>query len=157
MSTARAVAALDCDFVALNITPSEEVFVSPIKVPDYMQWLSGVEVVLQAHHLNAEQALKIGGLLHVNHVEILADHSFDVEGSIHLWARRTKAEQSGKGAYAIVDTVLDGIEGNVFRRFQGSESQKNATAYDIDVQDFEASDGLDFDAIEQLINTLKGK
>lgn len=158
MSTARAVAALDCDFVALTITPSEEPFVSPIKVPDYLQWLSGVEVVLQAHHLTSEQAVKIAGLLNVQHVEIPAKEDFSTDSKVHLWACRTKPEHDAHGAYAIVDTVLDDVDGNVFRRVKDTPSQGVKSSYDIDVQDFEGPEGIDFDAIELLIDKLrKGK
>ena len=158
MSTARAVATLDCDFVALNITPSENTFVSPIKVPDYMQWLSGVEVVLQAHHLSPEQAVKIAGLLNVSHVEIQAGESFTTGDSTHLWAFKTKSEQSTAGAYAVVGNEIDLLEGNAFLKVKNAPATSNESlSYDIDVKGFENADGLDFDALESAINALKGK
>ena len=56
MATARATAALNIDYIGLNLTHGTKNAISPIKVGDYTQWLSGVKIVAQVHHLNQEKA-----------------------------------------------------------------------------------------------------
>lgn len=155
LGTARAVAALPVQYIALNITPTEERFVSPIKVPDYLQWLSGIEVVLQAHHLNAEQAQKIAGLLNVKHIELLAEKVEVSETEVKLWSYEGNEPTNLDAAFASSTTeATDLTEGSYYRIKELANKPQDASAFDINVQDFETPEGVDMEAVAQLVEAL---
>lgn len=154
LGTARAVAALPIHFVALNITPAQKDFVSPIKIPDYLQWLSGVEVVLQAHHLNVEQAQKIASLLKVDHVELLAEQLVVATSDVKLWAYETEAKSVPEAFAVVTESPEELSERRFYRIKDAAERPTNSQAFDINVLDFSDSEGVDVQALGVLVEAL---
>ncbi|MGB0428896.1 MAG: hypothetical protein ACPGLV_00385 [Bacteroidia bacterium] len=148
LATARACAALNINYIGLNLTHGSPNAISPIKVNDYIQWLSGIEVVAQAHHLDEVKAQKFMDLLNLKHVEILSENY--VTGGKGFWYYGDNVEdvngtivslnQNNKGYFVVTD--LENIS-------------VNQTHIDLPITLFEQDEGINWELVDQVISKLK--
>lgn len=85
LGDARAVSALGVDFIGMNLTQGDPNALSPIKVHDYLQWLTGIQVVAQVHHLDIEKSQRFAELLDLNWVEINWPEKQNIDLPKNLW------------------------------------------------------------------------
>lgn len=149
LATARACAAVDIDFIGLNLSHGKPNAISPIKVNDYVQWLSGIEIVAQAHHLDEAKAQRFMELLNLKHVEILAENY--AEGGKGMW-------YSGSISGEIKGTLVsnENLENAYFplSTLENLDSIK-AIKFDVPITLFESENGIDWDLVNSTIATLK--
>lgn len=149
LATARACAALDIDFIGLNLSHGKPNAISPIKVNDYAQWLSGIEIVAQAHHLDEAKAQRFMELLNLKHVEILTENY--AEGGKGMWYSGSitcemngtlVSKESADNAYLQLSS-LDDID------------SVNANKIDVPITLFESENGIDWELVSATIERLK--
>lgn len=161
MATARAVTALDIDFMCIDITPNSKVFVSPIKIPDFRQWLSGIQLVLKAHHLNADQAFKLSGLLDVQHVEIALNETSDEKVSI--WYGGAEDVDTGSFHALLLDELPGSgvVAGNAYYKITENELSKpeiiikSGANIDLDLALFSDGESVDLEQLESFVKLVK--
>ncbi len=150
LATARACATLNIDFIGLNLTHGTPNAISPIKVNDYTQWLSGIEVVAQVHHLDEEKALKFMSLLNLQHAEILGDNYSN--GSEKLWYLNPKS-QINCGKIVSEKTGLSGFL--QINNLADLDDLPTVGEIDLPINIFEKNGEMDWQLAEDVINQLK--
>jgi len=93
LADARAAAAQNIDFLGLNLTAGTENAISPIKVADYVQWLSGVSIVAELKHLTEEKALRFLELLNLKYAEILSENAVSNHKALWHFSENDSFEQ----------------------------------------------------------------
>ncbi|MBI3141223.1 MAG: hypothetical protein HYZ16_00195 [Bacteroidetes bacterium] len=71
LASARAANGLGPDYMGLLLATHGTGGISPIQVPDLVQWLPQARLVGQAHHLDADKALRLAELLQLGFAEVL--------------------------------------------------------------------------------------
>lgn len=163
LADARAASALGVDFIGLNLTMGDPFALSPIKVHDYLQWLTGVEVVAQTHHLDIEKALRFAELLDLKWIEIDASRTDGQEIPKKVWLRYQGTLSQQKTAQNIyltgADKLPESFEGNrknVFIESGNGVSDREILeagySVNLKVDDFKTTEGTDWDALGKRVD-----
>ncbi|MFY0673570.1 MAG: hypothetical protein JXQ87_09195 [Bacteroidia bacterium] len=150
LATARACAALDIDFIGLNLSHGKPNAISPIKVNDYIQWLSGIEIVAQAHHLDERKAKRFMELLNLKHVEILAENY--EEGGQGMWYCGS-LNSPLNGTLVSKEPITD-----AYFELSATQiaNQSITKKIDLPINLFETENGIDWDLVASTIARLRG-
>lgn len=163
MADARAASALGVDFIGLNLTMGDSLALSPIKVHDYLQWLTGVEVVAQTHHLDIKKALRFAELLNLKWIEIDTDRTEERETPEKVWLRHQvviSPQNTTQNIYLSgADKLPESFEGDRKKIFIESgngvsdrEILEAGYSVDLSVGGFKTTEGTDWEALGKRVD-----
>ncbi|MBI1182663.1 hypothetical protein GC194_00220 [bacterium] len=159
LADARAAATLPVDYIGLNLNLAQPGAISPVKVSDYLQWLSGVTVVAQVHHLNQEKALRFIELLELPFAEINFETGYEANDKIWYWIDN-RIEIPSKASY-----VVGNLTDNKVNRFVRLNPENKTTVeaivkagvagIDLHIADFKQDGETNWEELEQLCIKVK--
>jgi len=159
LATARATAALNIDFIGLNLTHGEKNAISPIKVSDYTQWLSGVKIIAQVHHLNQGKAERFIELLNLPYAEILSENASAANPSIWHFANNLESTDKTLTSTTNVENAAGDYHFLKINDISDAEvdhlKEKGISNYDIEIAAFLEDGQLTFEKLEALITKIR--
>lgn len=162
LATARATAALDINYIGLNLTHGSEKAISPIKVSDYTQWLSGVQIIAQVHHLSQNKAERFIDLVNLPFAEILDVNATDVNDSIWNFTDSYDTNLMHSASTKNINVALSDFKSQVFLKTNASEylniddlKAKGILNFDIEIDGFIEEGQLVFEKLDSFIKQIK--
>ena len=161
LAMARGGAALDVDYLGLHLDPRVENAISPLKIADFAQWLQGVKLIAQTHHLSSDKALRFVELLPVYSAEIKLSENSKIDAS--LWVSSASISDEYTNMVVPHSSILDTeTKKDVYVQISINEKeniesflQRGFHNFDLFVSEEQHQNGVNWDELGELIAQIR--